>query len=49
MIPDPVFKDICLTNQRYRNETSKIYDWKAKDIGLNSQTYSIENGTVITF
>ena len=35
--------------QRYRNETSKIYDWKAKDIGLNSQTYSIENGAVTTF
>jgi hypothetical protein len=39
MIPDPVFKDICLTNQRYRNELSKIYDWKAKDIGLKTDGY----------
>ena len=25
--------------QRYMNETSKIYDWKAKDIGLKTDGY----------
>ena len=39
MMPDPVFKDIGMNFQRYRNETSKIYDWKAKDIGLKTDGY----------
>ena len=39
MMPEPVFKDIGMNFQRYRNETSKIYDWKAKDIGLKTDGY----------